>query len=185
MSKITFKQVLKLLYQARAGRVTQENLGRFLLNPDICPGYTVSQDYTVTVDYGKTVEEMVASGRYTIVNGNIIKHKFPIKENGMVQVTTVLVHFNLRMNTKDLLCYLNEGNLRPANSAEFLGFGTTFPEVELEFPIVCLDPCQEVPMIGQRVLTLSAYGPLDRVLDLRNFNCDKWEEYCQFLAVRK
>ena len=175
MSKITPEQIAELLAQDKTGRVTRENFQRFLLNPD---GGT---DYTVSVDYGKTVEEMVASGRYDWSNGNITSKNFPVNGTGVVTVALELVHLNKAASSGAVLAHLKDNG----TLAELLAFGATYPEIQREFPIVCLDKGSSWVDPGdyRDVPYLDRDGS-DRKLSLDWFDC-VWDEDCRFLAVRK
>jgi hypothetical protein len=181
MSNITLRQVFKLLSQSRTGRVTEESLGRFLLNPDAAPGYTVSVDYMVTVDFSKSVEEMVDSGHYDLPHGGVTSKYFVVDGVGTIEVAVMLVYFRRKISTKDVLYFFKEGGLRPANVAELLAFGAAYPEVQLEFPILCLDPSKED---FRRVVRLCRARPDLRQIEIRSFDYCDWDEPCRFLAVR-
>ena len=175
MSKITPEQIAELLAQDKTGRVTRENFQRFLLNPD---GGT---DYTVSVDYGKTVEEMVASGRYDWSNGNITSKNFPVNGTGVVTVALELVHLNKAASSGAVLAHLKDNG----TLAELLAFGATYPEIQREFPIVCLDKGSSwVDPRGRRRVPFLDRDGSDRKLSLDWFDC-VWDEDCRFLAVRK
>lgn len=180
MSEITVVQFGELIAQAKAGRVTRENLQKFILNPDSCTGYTVS------VDYGKTVEEMVSSGRYDQKNDNITSKNFPVNGNGVVTLNLELVHLSRVVNSDGVLSYMEANGLRPTNLAELLAFGATYPEVQREFPVVCLDKetSSWVHPCGRRNVPYLSRDGSDRMLNLDWFGND-WSAHCRFLAVRK
>lgn len=176
MSAITTDQVFELLSQSRAGRVTKENLQKFLLNPDGGTGYTV------VVNFGKTVEEMVASGRYDWSNDNFTSKNFSV--NGTdVAVALELVHLNKVISSEDVLRHLEENGMRPTTVEEFLSFGATYPEIQREFPVLCLGSSWVFPDGDRRVPCLLRGGS-DRGLGLCWFG-GGWLEDCRFLAVRK
>lgn len=176
-NRITTDQIAELLAQDKAGRITRENLQRFLLNPDGGTGYIVS------VDYGKTVEEMVSAGRYDWKNDNITTKNFPINGTGVVTVALELVHLNKAASSKAVLAHLEANGMRPATVEELLAFGATYPEIQREFPIICLGSSWVDPYGYRSVPCLGRDGSR-RKLDLYWFDYG-WDEHCRFLAVRK
>ncbi|MBU4315415.1 hypothetical protein KJ673_03345, partial [Patescibacteria group bacterium] len=73
--------------------------------------------------------------------------------------------------------------LRPGKIEELLAFGATYPEVQRQFPIICLGSSW-VDRGGRRHAPfLSGYGS---GRELRLGWCGSvWDGYCRFLAVRK
>ena len=97
-----------------------------------------------------------------------------------------LVYLNRNASSEDVLSYFEQNGLRPATMAELLAFGATYPEIQREFPIVCLDKGGSSwvdPHGGCRVPYLDQDG-FER--GLRLSWCDNgWDGICRFLAVRK
>lgn len=177
MSEITVVQLGELIAQAKAGRVTRENLQKFLLNPDGGTGYTVS------VDYGKTVEEMVSAGRYDWKNDNITTKNFPVNGTGVVTVALELVHLNKAASSEAVLAHLEANGMRPATVEELLAFGVTYPEIQREFPVICLGSSWVGPL-GFRCVPCLGRDGSGRYLCLDWFGIG-WGDCCRFLAVRK
>jgi len=139
----------------------------------------------VSVDYRKTVEEMVASGRYEWSNSNITSKNFPVNDTGVVTVALELVHLNKMVNSEDVLRHLEKNGMRPATVEELLAFGATYPEIQRKFPIICLDKGSSWINPGDfRFVPYLHRDGSRRKLDLYWFDND-WYEYCRFLAVRK
>lgn len=187
MSEITVVQLGELIAQAKAGRVTRELLQVFLRNPQSVNGqpskYTVTV-YTVTVDYGKTVEEMVSAGRYDRKNDNITTKNFPVNGTGVVTVALELVHLDLDKwaSSEVVLAHLEANGMRPATLAELLAFGATYPGVQREFPVVCLD--KWVDPDGGRYAPCLGWNGSERSLFFGWFDYG-WLGISRFLAVRK
>lgn len=180
--KITTEQIGELIKQSRGGnpRVNRENLQAYLRNPN---AFLQSGLYPVTVDYGKTIEEMVSAGNYDRRNGSINSKNFPIKGKGKTSVNLEPVHLNKVVSSENVLAYLDENGMRPAVVEELLAFGATYPEIQREFPIICLGSSW-VDSLGDRsVPCLDRYGS-DRRLGLDWFD-DGWGGCWRFLAVRK
>lgn len=184
MSEITLEQVGELIAQGKAGRVTRELLQVFLRNPQSVNGQP--SKYTVSVDYSKSVAEMVEAGHYDWSNDNINGTNFKVNGNGVVTVDPELVHLNRSASSEEVLVHFEANGLRPATMAELLAFGETYPEIQREFPIVCLDKGGSswvYPSGYRRVPCLRQDGS-ERKLDLYWFGSD-WRDICRFLAVRK
>ncbi|MBU4314955.1 hypothetical protein KJ673_00955 [Patescibacteria group bacterium] len=177
MSQITVEQLGELIAQAKAGRVTRENLQRFLLNLDGGTGYTVS------VDYGKTIEEMVSAGRYDWYDDSITSANFLVVGTGVATIAIELVHLNKVVSSKEALAYMEANGLRPATIEEQLAFGATYPEVQREFPVVGLGSSWVYRNGVRHAPCLYGYGSY-RKLDLYWYD-DDWSESYRFLAVRK
>ncbi|MFH1611493.1 MAG: hypothetical protein ABIA83_02745 [Patescibacteria group bacterium] len=177
MSRITTDQLAELIAQDKVGRVTRENLQRFLASLDGDTGYTV------LVDYRKTIEQMVSAGRYDWSDGNINSVNFPVNGTGVATITPELVHLNKKASSEEALAHKEANGLRPATIEELLAFGATYPDVQREFPVVALgsswvdrDGHRRAPYLdgdgSERELSLDWYG-------------SGWFEGCRFLAVRK
>ena len=180
MSEITVEQLGELIAQANSGRITRELLQAFLRNPN---AFLQASVYSVAVDYGKSVEEMVSSGNYDWKNDDINSRNFPVKGEGMVNVNLELVHLDKSVGSEEVLAYLEANGMRPATVEELLAFGATYPEIQREFPIICLGSSWVDPDGGRVVPYLSGSGSR-RGLSLYWFG-DDWRGRCRFLAVRK
>jgi len=177
MSAITTDQVFEMISQARKGRVNRENLQKFLLNPNGGTGYSV------VINFGKTVEQMKDDGHYDWSNSNINSQNFPLSGEGTVNVTLELVHLNRLASSQDVLDHLEANGMRPATVEELLMFGVTYPDIQREFPIVCLGSSWVDPDGDRDVPYLRRDGSR-RNLDL-DWLDDDWDDVCRFLAVRK
>ena len=95
--------------------------------------------YPVTVNYDLSLAGMIKAGRYDWVNSDITEKHFPVKGEGIKEVTAELVCFNKYMSSKDVLRELDRCGLRPATIEEILAFGAKYPELQRQFPIVALN----------------------------------------------
>src|SRR3989344_3384599 len=136
--EITVEQLGELIAQAKAGRVTRENLQAFLRNPNWVTAGGQVGTYPVVIDYGKTIEEMVATGHYDWSNSDISSGNFPVSGNGTANANLELVHLNKDASSEGGVAYLESLGMRPATIAELLVFGATYPEVQREFPVIAL-----------------------------------------------
>jgi len=173
------EQLGELIAQAKSGRITRELLQAFLRNPNAKPG----EEYIVSVDYGMSLADMIVAGQYDGKNSDINSRNFPIKGEGTVNVNLELVHLDKSASFEDVLAYLEANGMRPATVEELLAFGATYPEIQREFPIICLGSSWVYPDGNRRVPVLRRRGSR-RSLSLSWFTYG-WPEHCRFLAVRK
>ena len=185
MSERTLDQVLaEIGAKARAGVITRESLEALLASPN---GSVASKPaagvYPVVIDYGKTVEQMKKDGRYNWSNDNINSRNFTVSGTGVVTANLELVHLNRVVSSEDVLAYMESNGLRAATVEELLMFGVTYPDIQRDFPIICLGSSWVGPD-GSRLVPYLFRGGSVRKLDLGWFG-DGWGAGCRFLAVRK
>lgn len=152
------------------------------------PGASGSQPavpttHQVTVDYGKTLEEMIAAGRYDTRNNDITAERFPFQGTGQVEVELHLVHLGRDASTDTVLAELDRRNLRPATIEELLALGAKYPNLQKQFPFVALGSVWQHPG-GRRGVACLGHWDAGRGLALDWFGLD-WNGGCRFLAVSK
>lgn len=97
----------------------------------------VVTNYEVIIDYDMSLEEMVEAGKYDWGNLSINPRNFKFKKSkGKVKIVIKLVCFNKFMLYRKVLKWFSQHDLRPGNLPELLAFGATYPEKQVEFPIV-------------------------------------------------
>lgn len=97
----------------------------------------VITDHEVIVDNDMSLEEMVEAGRYDWGNLGINGKNFKFKRGkGKIRIIIKLVCFNRLMSYREVLRWFSCHGLRPGNLPELLAFGATYPEKQLEFPVV-------------------------------------------------
>ena len=184
MSERTLKQLLSdVSDKAIAGVITREDLLALLANPKGSVASKPADAYSVVINFGKTVEQMKDDGHYDWSNSNINSQNFPLSGEGTVNVTLELVHLNRLASSQDVLDHLEANGMRPATVEELLMFGVTYPDIQREFPIVCLGSSWVDPDGDRDVPYLRRDGS-ERDLDLFWLGND-WNGICRFLAVRK
>ena len=149
--------------------------------PDSKP--VVGNAYGVLVDYGKSVEELVKSGRYHWSNSDITSKHFPTKRIGKTEIAVELVHFNRYIGIDEALKEFERMGCRPAELHELLVLGVTYPDFQREFPIIAISSVWQDSNGYRRVPCLSKYGS-ERTLRLSRIE-DGWGEISRFAAVRK
>lgn len=138
--------------------------------------------YAVTVDYNKTIEQMVAAGKYDWKNNDINSRNYAHNKSGIERPTIEVVHLNKSLSSEDVVDELDRMGLRPATTAELLALGEQHPDLQRQWWIVALG---SVASFGglRHVPCLSGRGS-GRGLGLRWWD-GRWGAYCRFAAVRK
>jgi len=142
--------------------------------------------YLVDVDFTKSIDEMVVAGDYDWHDPDISSKNFGVRDTTgrIITVATEFVHLDETVKTRLALDHLETNGFRPATIEETLAFGTTYPEIQLKFPIVCLDTFCTKDEHGYQHAPCLLHDGLDRILSTRPFSY-KWHNNTRFLAVRK
>jgi len=145
----------------------------------------VADQLHLTVDYGRSLQQMIASGRYDWINPDITAERFPMVGTGAVPVEARLFQFDRILSSEDAVAAIKatdaENPWEPATIAHLLAFGATHPDEQRQYPIIALGSVAEVHGI-RRVPYLCRSGA-ERGLPLRWWD-DGWDDFCRFLAVR-
>ena len=139
--------------------------------------------FPVTVDYTKPLDAMITAGNYDYRNDNITTENFPVTGNGTVECEVILVHFDRSIKSEAAITEMEQLDLRPATLTELLAFGETYPEIQREFPIICLGSSW-VDSDGYRNVPYLDRWRAGGRLDLGWFG-GGWRRDCRFAAVRK
>ncbi len=99
---------------------------------------TVTGAYNVTLDYSQSLSEMIEAGKYFWYDKFFSGIRYRIKGKGQVEKALYLVSLNNSALTSEITAELDKYNLRPAVLRELLIFGSTYPEVQKQFPIIAL-----------------------------------------------
>jgi hypothetical protein len=137
--------------------------------------------YPVLVDYDLPVKQAIDLGEYQAVHADIIGANFPSTRTGKAEMDIVLVRFDHRMKSEDVLREVEKEGLRPTELPEFLAFGAKYPEVQRKFSIACLGSvwcCRK----GYRNVPCLYAASEGRYLDLHWWD-DGWYTYTRFAAV--
>lgn len=147
------------------------------------PGATGTYSVSVPYNGASTIKELVATGNYDWKNDDITDKHFPQEKVGAEDVEIELVHLDRDISTDDALAELDKRGLRPANPAELLAFGATFPEVQREFPVIALGQFWRNPHGLRDVVCLGGHG-CGRDAHLGWID-GGWNRRCRFAGVRK
>jgi hypothetical protein len=139
--------------------------------------------FPVAVNYDLSLEEAIAAGDYQAVNADISAKNFSWTRTGKADVEIVLVRFDQRMTSENVIRELDEEGLRAAELPELLAFGAGYPEVQRKFSVVGLGSVWRDRKGYRNVPCLYAASE-GRYLDLHWWD-DGWYTYSRFAALRK
>ena len=167
-------------YLEGMGIMTLEELKkRFQLNVAIS---------TFTIEVPKvSLADAIEAGSYEWVGDGFNEDTYPSVPTDFCKKEVTLFWFNRLMSFANVRADMNEAGFGPAPLRELLAFGTTYPKLQREYPIIALGrlPCDShgrclVPELwhldGKRCLYSLAH-----VGDRRGY----WRGYYRFLAVPK
>ena len=138
----------------------------------------------LVVDYSKSLEVMIAAGRYDWKSSDITDKRFPIKGKGKVELETKLFHFNRDISSEKAveLIEADDNAWESAKIEDLLAYGAKNPEEQRKYPIIGLGSVCRVG--GRRIVPRLDRDDSERGLNLRYWDVD-WSGYVRFLAVRK
>ncbi|OGY41391.1 MAG: hypothetical protein A2Y82_00180 [Candidatus Buchananbacteria bacterium RBG_13_36_9] len=165
--------------------LTDKSLAKKVAEVIMASKQKVSEIYKVVFDYGLSLAEMIKLGNYGWFNDDITAKNFPLQGTGKQESELLLVHLNRDVTTKEVLEYLNSQGLEPAKIEHLLAFGTTYPEVQREFPIVALGSSFVGDSGSRRCPYLSCSVGLRELRLPWVVDDNPWHGSCRFVAVRK
>jgi hypothetical protein len=139
--------------------------------------------FPVTIDYGLSLEEAIKAGDYQAVNDNITSKNFSWSRSGKADLEIILVRFDHRMSSEDVVRELEAESLRAAELPEFLAFGAKYPDVQRNFSVIGLGSVWR-DRKGARNVPCLYTASEGRYLDLHWWD-DGWYSYSRFAALRK
>jgi hypothetical protein len=139
--------------------------------------------FPLSVNYDLPLAEAVDAGKYQGVHSSITNQNFPSKRHGQAQLDIILVRYDRRMTSEEVLSELDKDGLRPAELPEFLAFGAEYPEVQRRFSVVGLGSVWK-DRKGYRNVPCLYEASEARYLDLHWWD-DGWYSHSRFAAIRK
>lgn len=139
--------------------------------------------FPVVVNYDLSVEEAINLGHYQAVHTDITSKNFPSARSGQAALEVVLVRFEHRMRSEDVVQELEKEGLRPADLPEFLAFGAKYPDVQRKFSVAGLGSVWK-DRKGYRSVPCLYEASEGRYLDLHWWD-DGWYSYTRFAAIHK
>jgi len=137
--------------------------------------------FPVTVNYDLAVEEAIRAGDYQAVHADINAKNFPSTRSGQAAVEIVLVRFEHRMKSENVLQELDKEGLRPAALLELLAFGAKYPDMQRKFSVAGLGSVWQ-DRKGYRNVPCLYEASEGRYLDLHWWD-DGWYSYTRFAAA--
>lgn len=123
-----------------------ENFGQALSVMERNLGITFEK-YTVDVDYRRTLDEMISSCNFDMVN-DLVRLHFAHDPRSIVEAKRqiVLFFFARPIRAEQVVSEMNSVGYVPANLPQVLSLAREFPGVQLDFPVVPLrkvwrEPC--------------------------------------------
>lgn len=83
----------------------------------------ISKVITLTVDYNKSLEEMIALGKYRGVESCITSEYYPVKGSGVVKFEAVIFRFPMGLLTHEKEDMIRRNGWKPAKIEHLLAFG--------------------------------------------------------------
>lgn len=157
------------------------------LSSEVKAPRTTATTFHVKVNYDRTVEEMVRAGKYNWVASNVDSKHFPTNRHGTSEVEMVVIDFDHKVGSDEVLSELDKMGLRPAELLELLAFDSAYPETGRTFvsPIIALGSVHPNGRGGGEAISLEN-GVLVRLLQSINVSWyGEWGSSDRFAAVRK
>ena len=139
--------------------------------------------FPVAVNYELSVEAAIDAGSYQAVHGDITSKNFPSQRSGQAELEMVLIRYEHRMKSENVVEELDKEGLRPAELPELLAFGAKYPDVQRKFSVVGLGSVWK-DRKGYRNVPCLYEASEGRYLDLHWWD-DGWYSYSRFAALRK
>ena len=141
------------------------------------------ETFPVSVNYDLTVEQAIEAGDFQAVSANITGRNFSWTRKGQANVEIVLVRFDHRMSSPDVVRELDDEDMRAAELPELLAFAAAYPDVQRKFSVVGLGSIWRDRKGYANVPCLYTASE-GRYLDLHWWD-DGWYSYSRFAALRK
>jgi hypothetical protein len=141
------------------------------------------ETFPLSVNYDLPLEEAINAGNHQGVHGSITPENVPSTRHGQAHLDIILVRYDQRMESENVLHELNREGLRAAELPELFAFGAEYPEVQRKFSIVGLGSVWK-DRKGYRNVPCLYEASEGRYLDLHWWD-DGWYSYSRFAAIRK
>jgi hypothetical protein len=141
------------------------------------------ESFPIAVNYDLALPDAIDAGSYQGVNAALTGQNFPSSKHGQANLEVVLVRYDRRMTSEEVLAELDRAGLRPADLPEFLAFGATYPDIQRRFSVVGLGSVWK-DRKGYRNVPCLYTASEGRYVDLHWWD-DGWYSYSRFAAIRK
>ena len=146
-------------------------------------GFAVTQQQLeLVVDRKRTLEEVIAAGRYNYANPDINSSSCPSMRAETIGDATIF-HFDEELTTDEILDLLDKMGYRAADVFELCAFGEKYPDEQRKYPILALGQDVQDSRGSVCVACLRGwFGSRRLFLSLRD---GRWLRVCRVLAFRK
>ena len=139
----------------------------------------------IAVDYGKSFEQMVASGDYGWVGGDVTPQNFPISGSGSQELEARLFHLDRFVSSeeavREIVARDKARPWSPGRAEHLFAFGARYPLEQQKSPLVALGSTCTVK--GKRGVICLYGGGGKRMMRVDAWDGD-WASVFGFLAVR-
>lgn len=145
-----------------------------------------TREFALEVPYRgtETIQQLLRLGDYDWHNSDVSDEHYPQRGTKNRSIVMRLDNFKRVMGTDDVLGRFEESGLRPANPAELLTLGASYPWIQNRYPIIAFGQKWRLPNEDELVVCLAWHSMLRRVHLLCQFRRD-WPSHCRFAAVVK
>jgi hypothetical protein len=139
--------------------------------------------FSVRTNYDLSIKDLVKACDLNWANDDITDEHFVVTKVGQEESKFVYVHLDRLVTTREVLEYMKENNLQPADIKQLLSFGKQNPDEQRKHPIVELGSVW-VHSHGNRHVAFLYGNDGQRRLALSYAYPDgQWDEDYRFLAV--
>lgn len=122
----------------------------------------------ITIDYSQSIDVLVSTGHYDIVNDGVSENGFTksIQDQRDTVITrkAILLNLNRVLSSEDVVTEMTMRGLRPATVRELLTFGHTYPKLQRKIDVVALGSQEAVYL----------WGDLE---ELRGVGMERWSRH--------
>ena len=110
----------------------------------------------ITIDYGKSLAEIIAAGRYDLVNDHISTERFSLTGTGVATCEARLFRFGPAVSSETAAEAIEKEGWQLGKIEHLLAFGAGYPEEQRKFTIIALGSSARVlgvryvPYLGRR-----------------------------------
>jgi hypothetical protein len=132
----------------------------------------------------KSLDKLLAAGKYDWISPDVTDEHFPLKQKGTVQVSVlpVVLGCGHYVDNTDALVQLATRGLRPATIDHLLTFGATFPDEQRKYPIVALGSVSRIH--DHSCIPFLAAAGTSRFIGVLAWD-DEWSNAMRFLALKE
>jgi hypothetical protein len=186
MAKPSQNQMTEFYNQVRNGRITSASFQRFIDKPEAPSGQTAFslQLYPATVDRSMGWLKMLEATKIKTerVGRDFTEEHFSLGTTPGYEYDLALIRFNHDPSWDDILdvVALPSQEFKRPEPEDLLAFGATYPDVQLEFPIIAPVTRPWKSLDGRGSLPCFDGDLQDRYLTVERIS-PTWFRYCRFL----